>query len=214
MKKFLAFALSALALTSVAFAEGSEEDSETQSVTAFVEVPIDVVSIRSMDLGTLERGDEGCVAEGQTAQFRVFADEGDNIWVEVNGGDPIVLHALHGQVDAQGNPTTLGPDQYDNDQNGHADQPSSMITIVPSLRYRFVNDDEAHALPWDLPTWVANDTYCDTQDDNITRCIGVGSLGCCAMGQINVYVGGCYTISDYQQRGLYEGEVTLRAFYD
>lgn len=216
MKKFLVFAFSVLALNGVAFAEG-EDDTETQSVTAFVEVPIDVISVREMDLGTLSRGEEGCVEEGSTAWFKVTGDEGDNVWIEINEGGPIELLALHGAVDAQGNPTTMGPDQYANDQNGQPDGmwdggPTSKIIIEPSVRYRFVDNDEAHALPWDLPTWLANNSYCDTQADNILRC--VTPLPCCGMGQINVYIGGCYEINDAQQRGLYEGEVTLHAYYD
>lgn len=212
MKKFLVFALSAFALTGIAFAEGTEEDQESMAATAFVEVPIEVEGVRDMQLGVLTRGlSNQEIGVGETAQFRIKADEGDNIYVEVNGGGDIVLNALHGQVDSEGDPTD-GPDDYFNDQNGVAGTAPSMITIAPiTIRYRFVENDEEHAVLWGLPTYTANDSYCDTQADAIERCVPDLPPG---IGQINVYVGGFYSTTEDQQRGEYEGEVTLRAYYE
>jgi hypothetical protein len=217
MKKFFALAVSALALTGIASAQGAdsynEGDFDVVAATAYVRVPLDVMGIRDMNLGTLERGMSEQGVE-QTAQFKITGDEGDLIWVQVNGGEPIVLYALHDAAAAAAaadNPTTEGPDGYNNDVNGQPNQASSMITVTPELRYRFVDNDEEHALLWDLPTWTARNGYEDTQEDGITRGISGLPVG---IGQVNVYVGGTFSTTEDQQRGAYEGEIELQSWYD
>ncbi|MBC8144074.1 MAG: hypothetical protein H7X80_00735 [bacterium] len=215
MKKFLAIAFSVLALTGVALAEGGDESgSASQPATAFVRVPITVIGFQPMLLGDIERGMTNESVQ-QHAGFKVIADEGDLINVSVNGGQDILLNALHSVVSSE-QPSTNGPDDYINDVNGQPDVLSSQIWVTPALMYRFVDDDFDNAVIWDLPTWTARPGYCDTQVDGY-HCIpdspppaGVGP----GMGQINVYVGGTFSTTEDQQRGAYEGDVVLEASYE
>jgi hypothetical protein len=212
MKTFLSIAISAFALTGVAFAQ-SESDFDTQPAHAFVRVPIDVIGIRPMLLGDIERGMENEPVQ-QTALFKIIADEGDLINVNVNGNQGILLNVLHSVVSSEGE-TTNGPDDYINDLNGQPDQPSSTITVWPNLMYRFVDNDEEHAVVWGLPTWTARPGYCDYQGNPpVQYCIPDPTPGLSpGMGQINVFVGGTFSTTEDQQRGAYEGDCTLYAEY-
>jgi len=217
MKKFIALAFSAVALTGAAMAQGgpdsyNESGEATVDARAFVRVPIEVVGLEDMDLGTLMRGDQDTVVN--KALFKVYADEGDLIHVWVNDGEDIVLTSLHdaeATAAAADDPDTEGPDGYLNDANGQAGAPTTMITISPVLRYRFVDNDEPHSLLWDLPTWTARNGYTDIQDGDLYGPITGLPAG---IGQVNVFVGGEYEIAEDQQRGAYLGEITLTAWYD
>src|SRR5688572_13737936 len=97
MKKFLVFAFSVVALSSVAFAQ--ESDEATQSAFATVRVPIDVIGVRAMILGDIYRNE--CNTMQQSAEFLIHADNGDLIDVVINGGGPIVLNnTSHTEVTA------------------------------------------------------------------------------------------------------------------
>jgi hypothetical protein len=210
MKKFLAFAFSVIALSSVAMAQ-SESAEATEPALANVLVPITVDGVRPMLLGDLVRSMDSTPVL-QSAEFYVRADDGDLLMMHVNGGQYITLQALHTQVTEEPDQEpTLGPEDYQNDQNGHEDALSTEITVVPQLWYRFIDNDEQNKVTWGLPTWTAGNGYCD-EPDGIERCILPGTLPP-GIGQIHVYVDGKFTTRDDQQRGEYVGDVTLSVEY-
>jgi hypothetical protein len=203
MKKFIALAACAIALTGTAFAQS--EASASSSAEAYVDVPITVVATRDMDIDDLTRGMANyCIPQGQTAEFNIMGDDGDE--VAISWTNPLILHADHIVVNSEGDPTD-GPDDYVNDQNGTG--PNAEIHINTTAMYRFVNDDEDNSVPWGNPTWLANDSYADVQSDGPHSMHDLPP----GMGQINVYIGGCLSTSEEQQRGLYHGDLTLTAWY-
>lgn len=200
MKKILVLAACALALTATA----SAQDCATAEICITVEYPVTIDLVRDMDCPTVTRGPEAMtyeVPEGQTAQFVVKGDAGDNIML--TWPESVELESDHAVV-----PSVSGPGGYEADYNG-----DMTLTFTPNPMYRFVNNDEEHALSWFLPTWTAPEGYCDLQGDMILRCIDASYGLDPGQGQINVYVGGTFDIAADQQRGTYTGELTMCVDY-
>jgi hypothetical protein len=208
MKKILAFAVCATAITGTAMAQGSAE----AEVTGKIEYVATIEAMRGIDFGTIYRTDEPqdvAVTEvGETARFYITGDVGD--LVDITYPSQITLEGDHIQVVATFADETT-PHYYQGDVN------SNTMTMDMQAWFRFVTEDEAHRVPWFLPTFLAGwdpetmANYCDIQDDGehcITEDLDPGQ------GQINLFVGGVLHVADDQQRGTYSGVIEASVDYN
>jgi hypothetical protein len=196
MTKILAIATMAIVASSAAFAQtgmGVYGSSATAIVSGTVLYPVQIARLQDMDLGTTLRtnSEQNLSVDprnaSSAAHFKVLGDEGDLVSLTL---DPTVL---------------LTSDHVVTAGESVADDNTNTITLTTSRTFRYVNTDQAGSTTWHVPFALAGNGYSD----------GGGSVSGldAGQGQMNIYVGGNYTIANDQQRGNYSGLLNASVAY-
>jgi len=196
MIKFLAFAAMAIVASGTAFAQtgmGAYGSTATATVSGTVLYPVTIARLHDMTLGSVLRTssaqnlsvDPHDVANA--ARFKVLGDAGDLVNITID--NTVLLTSNHVQ--------TTGESVADNNTN--------TITLTTTRTFRYVDNDQAGSVIWHTPFALAGNGYSD----------GGGSISCldAGQGQMNVYVGGTYTVANDQQRGNYSGLLNASVAY-
>lgn len=201
MKKFLALALAVAATSSAAFAQttvGSYGSSATALVSGSVTYPVYITRQHDMNLGTTLRT---AVAQNlsvspndmaNAAAFKVKGDAGDLVTMTLDA--TVTLTSDHVTL-----PGAPGAPHNVTDAN------TNTIVLTTNHKERYVDNDQAGAVTWYTPFSLASNGYSD----------GGGTVSGLdpGQGQMNVYVGGTYTIANDQQRGNYSGLLNASVAY-
>jgi hypothetical protein len=196
MKKFLAFTAIAILASGAAGAQTGMckyGSSATATVTGTVLYPVQIARLHDMTIGSILRTstaqnmsvDPHDVANA--ARFKVLGDAGDLVNVTL---DPTVtLTSNH--------VATTGESVVDNNTN--------TLVLTTSRTFRYVDNDQAGSVLWHTPFALAGNGYSD----------GGGSVSGLdpGQGQMNIYVGGTFTVANDQQRGDYSGLLNASVAY-
>ncbi|HVZ39045.1 MAG TPA: DUF4402 domain-containing protein [Candidatus Kapabacteria bacterium] len=196
MKKFLSLAALAIVTCGAASAQtgmGVYGSSASATVSGTVTFPVTIARWHDLTLGTILRTN---AAQNRSvdphdatnaAHFKVLGDAGDLVNLTLDG--TVTLTNDH--------VTTTGESVADGNTN------TIMLTTVRTFRY--VDGDQAGSTTWHTPFALAGNGYSD----------GGGSISGLdpGQGQMNVYVGGTYTIAADQQRGNYTGMLNASVAY-
>jgi Domain of unknown function (DUF4402) len=196
MKKLIAIAAMALIATSAAFAQtgmGVYGCSATATVSGTVLYPVHIARLHDMTLGTILRTN---VAQNHAvdprdaanaARFKVLGDAGDLVTLAL---DPTV---------------TLTSDHIQTTGESVADNNTNTILLTTTRTFRYVDGDQSGSVTWHVPFALAGNGYSD----------GGGSVSGLdpGQGQMNIYVGGSFTIANDQQRGNYSGLLNASVAY-
>lgn len=201
MKKLLAAALAVVAMSSAAFAQttmGSYASSATATVSGTITYPVYITRLHDMTLGTILRTGTAqnlSISPNdatRAAAFKVKGDAGDLVTLTLDG--TVTLTSDH--IPLAGAP---GAPHNVTDAN------TNTIAVTTSHKERYVDNDQAGAVTWYTPFALASNGYSD----------GGGTVSGldAGQGQMNVYVGGTYTIANDQQRGNYNGLLNASVAY-
>ena len=185
MKKFLALAVAAVALSGSAFAQ----DNATAVATATVNYDVEITKMSDINFGTdLARNSDPSIAptSGNAATFYVQGDSKDLVFFTIPNTVTLSLvnqGQLAGVVGDGTQATTM--DWTTAATIRHYNAPGSSIAIVPN--------------PHELSTAGVNDNGNHPMNSGI--------------GQMYVYVGGSLDVAANQQRGNYSGELTVAVDY-
>lgn len=196
MKTILAIAALAILACTTTFAQtgmGAYGSSATATVTGTVLYPVKIARLHDMTLGTILRTSSAQNRSvdprdpANAARFKVLGDAGDLVSLTMD--HTVTLTSNHIQ--------TTGENVADNNTN--------TIVLTTTRTFRYVDGDQAGSVTWHVPFALAGNGYSD----------GGGSVSGLdpGQGQMNIYVGGSYTIANDQQRGDYSGLLNASVAY-